>query len=108
MTKYRPHGCQLWTMPEVKRLDALRERGVSIAECARRLGRTKPAINHAIRKHELGRRDWWTEEHDELVRSRIPCREVGEDLGRTENAVRTRACRIRYRRRGEVVSVDTT
>lgn len=100
MNKYRPHGCQLWTMAEVKRLDELRDAGVSIAECARRLGRTVPSINHSIRKHALGRRHWWSEEHDQLVRTLLPCREVAEDLGRTEDAVRTRAHRIRYRRRG--------
>ena len=87
-------------MAEVQRLDALREQGASIAECARRLGRTLPGVNHAIRLHKLGRRHWWSEEHDELVRSLLPCREVAADLARTECAVRTRAHRIRYRRRG--------
>ena len=100
VSKYAPRSNNLWTMAEVQRLDELRAQGASIAECARRLGRTVPSINHSIRKHELGRRHWWTREHDELVRTLLPCREVGEDLGRTECAVRTRAHRIRYRRRG--------
>ena len=99
-SKYVPHTWRPWTMAEVKRLDALREQGNSIAESARLLGRTVPSVNHTIRLHKLGRRNWWTRAHDELVRTRIPLREVADDLGRTEPAVRTRACRLRYSRRG--------
>ena len=96
-----------WTCAEVARLKTWRREGVSVAECAERLRRTKSAVDCMIRKSGVVIRRGWTSEEDRRLRALwtagLRLDEVAVDLGRGENAVRCRLYTLRLGRAGSLV-----
>lgn len=66
-----------WTDGEVRALREMREEGLRVADIAARLGRSAGSVQQAIsrfglpyQEHQMGWRDRWRPEHDDLLRRR--------------------------------------
>ena len=74
-------------------------KGKSISEIARLLGRSKKTIHNFCNKEHLQRKSsyWWSKEDDELLEDllgTIPIYKIAKQLKRTKNAVRQRVERL--------------
>lgn len=86
-----------WTQAEQDQLDTFRRQGLSIRECAKRLGRSHTTVERHVKKTRPHKR--WTEaEREELVRllaAGAGIEDAAKTLGRSVNAVEIELSRER-------------